>query len=231
MKKSTVWLLVAGGGVGLIGLIYVYRKQSQANTTGATDPSIDPATGIPYANEMGGGLNSPYGTTPSLYGYTDPSTGAFITGVGSGGVVTQPSTNASWAQQVEAYMQNLGYDPTAIAAALGKYLTGGMLTSDQQSIVQAAQGFFGNPPQSVPPIQVTPPPGQGGGGNPGHHPGGWVPIGGVNRWFSDVKDTLGKVKLNNSGWYKIHGQRVYYNKNANTVGYKQNGLHVKASAG
>ena len=125
-------------------------------------------------------------------------------------------------------MQNLGYDPQAVAAALGKYLTGGVLTSDQQAIVQASQGFFGNPPQNVPPVTTTPPPGQGGGGtNPGHHPGGWVPIGGVNRWFSDVKDTLGKVKLNASGWYKIHGQQVYYNKANNTVGYKQSGKWVK----
>ena len=59
----------------------------------------------------------------------------------------------------------------AVAAAIGKYLTGQTLTSDQAGIVAAAQGFFGNPPQGAPPISTTTPSGNGsGGGGTGNKP-------------------------------------------------------------
>src|SRR5215472_675434 len=154
MKKSTKnWLII--GGVGAAGIViwYIMRARSQTGT-GTTDPNIDPATGVPYSEEYGG-----YGVGggPYAFGYNDPGTGAYITGTQA---VTQPSTNASWAQQVEAYLQQIGYDPTAVGAALGKYLTGQTLSSDQQGIVAAALGFFGQPPQGAPNPVTTPPPGQ-----------------------------------------------------------------------
>ena len=101
------------------------------------------------------------------------NTGQFISGAGaqsSGGVILAPSTNAEWAQQAEAYLSNIGYDAQTVAAALGKYLTGQTLTSDQSAIVAAAKGFFGNPPTTPPlPPTTTPPPGQGGGDNDHGH--------------------------------------------------------------
>lgn len=163
MKKSTRnWILL--GGVGAAGLIiwYVMRSKSAANqqaaATASTDPSIDPSTGLPWAAEMGGGVGGYGGGTPSLYGYYDPSTGQYITGTGAGGIVTQPTTNASWAQQAEQYLMTLGYDPVHTAAALGKYLTGQPLTPDQMSIVQAALAFFGQPPQGAPAPKPIPSP-------------------------------------------------------------------------
>ena len=179
MKKSTRnWLIIGGLGAAAVAIWWIMRPKPAADQT-ATD-------GTQFPGDTG--YSGAYGTTPSLYGYTDPSTGAFITGVGagSGGYVTQPTTNASWAQEVEAYLQNLGYDPMAVATAIGKYLTGQTLTSDQQGIVAAAQGFFGPPPQYVPPVSTTPPPGNGSGGGGGHgfrgnrfldshgHPRPWV---------------------------------------------------------
>src|SRR5215831_14848067 len=140
MKKSTRnWLLIGTLAAGGLVVIFIMRsRQAAAGGAGAPE-GIDPNTGVPYAQEYAGGLASPYGTTPSLYGYDDPSTGSFISGVGSGGsYVTAPSTNASWAQQVESYLQNLGYDPMAVAAAIGRYLTGQTLTADDQTIVNAA---------------------------------------------------------------------------------------------
>jgi|SRR5215467_143824 len=165
MKKSTRnWLIIGAVAVGGVVIWWATRSRSAQQTAGSTDGAIDPSTGIPYSQEYSG--FGAQGTTPSLYGYVDPSTGAFISGVGAGatGVVTAPSTNASWAQQVESYLQNLGYDPVATAAAIGKYLTGQTLTSDQSGIVSAAQGFFGPPPQGAPVISVTPPSGNGSGG-------------------------------------------------------------------
>lgn len=163
MKKSTRnWLLIGGLGAAAIVIYMVMRARSNAATTGTTDPNIDPATGVPYSQEYGG--YGATGVTPSLYGYVDPTTGAFISGAGAGNTVLQPSTNASWAQQVEAYLQSLGYDPTAVGSAIGKYLTGQTLTSDQQGIVAAALGFFGQPPQGAPVPVTTPPTGNGSGG-------------------------------------------------------------------
>jgi hypothetical protein len=232
MKKSTRnWLIVGILGGGVVVVYYVMRARSTAAATGtgtATDNSIDPATGIPYAEEDSG-YSGAYGTTPSLYGYTDPSTGAFISGVGAGatGVVTAPSTNASWAQQVESYLQNLGYNPTSVAAALGKYLTGQQVSADQAAIIAAAQGFYGNPPQGAPPILQAPPSGNGtGGGSTGKN----IKVLGKNDWFSSAKDTLDRVKLGASGWYRINGQRVYYSKAHNSIGFddpKQNNKWVK----
>jgi hypothetical protein len=154
VKKSTRnWLIIGTIAAGGIVIWYVMRARSRAATT---DPNVDPATGIPYAEEMGayGGYGVGGGGSPSMFGYYDPSTGAYITGSGSPGgtVVTTPTTNAEWAQQVEAYLQQLGYDPITVAAALGKYLTGQTLSSDQSGIVAAAKGFYGNPPTPTPPI-------------------------------------------------------------------------------
>ena len=170
MKKSTRnWLLIGGLGAAAVVVWYVMRARSSSSS--ATDQSqadaaagIDPTTGIPYSEEYGGyGVS---GTSPSMYGYVDPTTGAFISGAGATAPtsVLAPSTNASWAQQVEAYLANLGYDPTAVAAALGKYLTGQALTADQAAIVAAAQGFYGSPPQGAPPPVTGTPTGNGGGG-------------------------------------------------------------------
>lgn len=162
MKKSTKnWMII--GGVGAAGIViwYMMRAKSGASAAGA-DPNIDPNTGIPYAQESSsgyGGYGIGGGGVPQQFGYYDPQTGQYITGTGS---VTTPPTNASWAQQVEAYLQTVGYDPTTVAAALGKYLTGQVLSSDQQGIVAAAVGFYGNPPQGAPPVTTTTPGGQSG---------------------------------------------------------------------
>jgi hypothetical protein len=178
MKKSTkTWLIVGLVGAAGITIYFVMRaRQNSASATSATDPNIDPSTGIPYSQEYGGYGASGLGGTPSLYGYYDPNTGQFITGVGStgsGGVVTAPSSNAEWAQQVEAYLSNLGYNPMTVAAAIGRYLAGLPLTANARAIVEAALGFYGNPPQGAPPIksQGGGGGGQGGGGNGGggHH--------------------------------------------------------------
>jgi len=161
MNKNQKWLI---GGLIVVGagvVWYVMRRNSQSQAANQT--GIDPTTGMPYASEMYGGYGMPQGTTPSLYGYVDPTTGAFISGAGAGSQsVIAPTTNASWAQDVESYLTSLGYDAQTVAAALGKYLTGQKMTADQAAIVAAAQGFYGNPPQGAPPPVTTPPPGQNG---------------------------------------------------------------------
>lgn len=78
---------------------------------------------------FGGGIPFPYGYQPSPFGY-------------GGG---PPTTNAQWGQDAEAAMGSNGHD--AIAAALGKYLTGSQITQAQYGTVQEAIAVEGYPPQ------------------------------------------------------------------------------------
>jgi hypothetical protein len=165
MKKSTKnWVILGAVGAAGIAIWYIMRARSQSGSS----QGVDPTTGIPYAQETSAGYGgygvAGGGNVPSQFGYFDPTTGQYITGTGS--QVVGPGTNASWAQQVEAYLQTVGYDPMAVAAAIGKYLTGQQLTSDQGGIVSAAVGFYGNPPGGAPPINIASP-GSGTGGNTG----------------------------------------------------------------
>lgn len=158
MKKGTKnWLII--GGVGAAGIVIWYIMKNRSAQAAGTDPTATD----PYATDQYGGYGvSGYGSNvPSQFGYYDPTTGAYITGSGiSGSTVTAPSTNAQWAQQVEAYLQGLGYDPVAVGNAIGKYLTGQHLSQNQAGIVAAAKAFFGQPPTGAPPIVVNPPSGQ-----------------------------------------------------------------------
>lgn len=162
---SWKWWLI--GGIGTAGIVYfTYRKSansaattSDTSATDTTDSSIDPATGIPYAEEYAS--DSGYSAIPSEYGYTDPYGNTITQGTGTTSTVTAPGDNASWAQEVESYFaNNLGADPTTVSAALGKYLTGQNLTADQLSLVETALAFMGNPPQSVPSPHTAPSTGQ-----------------------------------------------------------------------
>lgn len=157
-KPALVAVGVASAGI----LAYAwYRKKSSpvdtsSSTADTTDSSIDPATGVPYADEYGY-MNSGYG----LLGVNDPSTGQIITSGSGTGVVTI-TTNAQWAQAAQSYLVSLGgySDAAAVAAALGAALLGHYITPDQVQIFNAAVAFEGNPPQGYPPLNTTPPVGQ-----------------------------------------------------------------------
>lgn len=192
-NKKWYWV---GGGIGAIALIYYMHKKNQAAaaaaaTTTSTDTSSTDTSGTGYDSSgydygqygydsgyYGSGYGGYYGGGSYLGSYTDPSTGTVITGggttTGTGtGTVTAPTTNAEWTQQAIAFLSQEGYDASTVAAALGAYIGGAGLTSDQMSIVQAALAAEGNPPQSVPaPHLQSPPPGQGSGGATGGTTGG-----------------------------------------------------------
>lgn len=165
------WLYVVGAASAvIIGYAWWHKKRSHAAApTPSTDPGIDPSTGQPYSTAGGG--------YPSLGGYYSPGTGATIgTGIGSS-TPPRPTSNASWFQECEAYLASLGYNPLLVASALGKYLAGRHLTSDEAAIVQAAIGAEGYPPNGAPAPVVSPPPGYVGPPKPKPkpHPGdGWT---------------------------------------------------------
>ena len=187
---------LAAGAAGLLGFtIYRYQKQkssdaataaadaaAQAPGTGAgTADQVDPATGFPY----GSAEDSAALTAQS--GYISPIGGLGSSGVsynyGGQGAYPQGFTNnAQWSQAAEDYLVNTaGADANTVGNALGKYITGQTVTSDQQSIINQAIAFEGYPPVGGPdgyppsirtaaPTSTVPPPTTGGGtvyaGNP-----------------------------------------------------------------
>lgn len=150
---------IVGGVVVIGGVIYYYRKQkaaqaaaaaaaqTAANTTTAaqTGTGIDPVTGYPYGSpeDQAALAAQSYNILPTQSGNFGPGYGPPGPG-GSGGF----TSNAQWAQAAEQMMGSNGTDATA--AALGKYLTGQPISSDQQTLVQEAIAIEGYPPVAGP---------------------------------------------------------------------------------
>lgn len=147
-----------GGAIaaGVIG-IYFYRNKKQkqdaaASVAAAGSTEIDPATGYPYGSpEDAAALASQNNyAMPGGYGFTGYAGGSGSSPFGTG-APGNFNSNAEWAQYVENYeVTNLGGDAPTVGNAIGKYLTGQVLTSDQQGLVQSAIAIAGYPPVSGP---------------------------------------------------------------------------------
>lgn len=175
-KREPKWVVygVAAGGAVVAYFVWKQHKASAAASSSAsgtvTDPStgvqypangVDPTTGETYSQEIGqygsveaadasvSAADTNYlGDSGNLYGtgYSaeDYSTGTYGAGTTvSGSIYT---SNSAWAQAVTAGLTDIGYTGTDVAAALGLYLTGLPLTTDQAAIVQAAIAEYGAPP-------------------------------------------------------------------------------------
>jgi hypothetical protein len=164
-------LVIGGVGSAAVVLLFVIRKKKTAAAapaaTGTSDGSVgnpsdpnsvDPATGLTYGEEASAGSDylSPglqdttQGPTYGATGYYDPNTGQWVygnTGTGQAAAVT----NQQWAQNAIAYLgQAGGVDTGALAAALGAYLAGQPVTTDQESLIDQAIAVEGYPPTSGP---------------------------------------------------------------------------------
>lgn len=180
------WGVVAGAGVAAVGIILYMRNRNSSSSasSSATPASSTAATGAAFS----GGEYPPDGTTgnPSDPFSTDPATGEtygnegyasqyYDYGAGSGGGGSSPSgppftDNASWSQYAENYLtQTIGQDPGTVSGALGLYLSGQAVTSSQQSIIDQAIAFAGQPPVQGPggyPPQIRVQSNTGGGTGP-----------------------------------------------------------------
>lgn len=175
------WYLFGGAAVVVVGIAWYRHSKNKAAATAAAsnatnasaDPNLDPATGYDY------GTPQDTAALAGGYGYSGYGGGGGYYGSGVPANTTpQISTNAQWAQAYEEYaISNQLGDATTVAAALGKYLTGQQLTTDQVNIVEQAIAFVGQPPQAgtngFPPSfhTTSAPPGGGGGGLPVLKPG------------------------------------------------------------
>lgn len=127
---------VAAYGIGAVAAGYVgwrwwQSRNSAASSAAPTDPGFEDPGTLPGVN----------GAVPS-----DGSFGGTTGGTGDAGT-GQITTNSAWSNDALAKLTATGsYDAGLVAAALGNYLGGQPLSSDQQSIVRAAIAVSGYPP-------------------------------------------------------------------------------------
>ena len=159
MRKKTATGLALGAVALVLGIIY-YRQHHAAGGTGTAgmvaDPAgnmctvLDPNSGFCpgtagdqqfYAGQSGlaGGGGGPGGFDAS---------GALPSGTGGTPGPGSFTNNAQWASYCEAGMGSNGAD--AIAAALGKYVTGGPVNAGQVTIIDEAIAIGGYPPTQGP---------------------------------------------------------------------------------
>lgn len=122
--------------------------------TVSQDDAVDPVTGMTYLAEAQayGSVQAAesafqFGTTVGTGG-TPPSvgTGTGNTPTGTGSPTSPYTSNAAWAQAVQAGLTDIGYDPQTVADALGLYLTAQPMTSAQAQIIATAIAEFGPAP-------------------------------------------------------------------------------------
>jgi hypothetical protein len=165
---------IIGGVAATIGAIIWYRsyqsrQAAAASVAAAGQSEIDPATGYPYGSPEDAAALS------AQAGYQFPTGSGGGGGGGTGTVDNGLVTNAQWSQKVLEYWEahSLG-EPAIMSAALGVYLSGGVPTTDQTSLIQQAVAIAGYPPQAgasgypphintAPPGNTPPPPPAGGG--------------------------------------------------------------------
>lgn len=169
-------LLVSAVGVGWVVYRKakgepILGSASSSSSTATAPNAIDPLTGLPTSmdsqtdpqtgqtylaeaqaygsvaaadSQLGGlGLDNGGGSAGNQVPATQPN------GTVSGS--TNPpgspySSNAGWAQAVQAGLVDVGYDATTVGRAIGEFLTGTPLDAADEAIVKTAIAEFGQPP-------------------------------------------------------------------------------------
>jgi PASTA domain len=171
-KKYVLGGVLVGGGIAVVSVLRS-RSAATASTAAdvpdatAVDPTIDPATGVPYADEQGnsGAYGSDYGGSGGSYGSTggydaagypigSPADIAWEDGAtGVSGVTGGITTNDEWLQQALA---DLPGSQTAIQSALLGVLAGQTVTTGQKVLFLEAVALNGQPPGGYPtPIKTS----------------------------------------------------------------------------
>jgi len=134
VKRTYVY--VAGAGIVLVlGYRYYKNKSTATATTAPTDNTIDPVTGVPYAQEQAySDVGTPYGSLGGGY-YTTSATTSTPT----------YSDNSTWASTASGL--DLGGTPSStISAAISKVLGGVPVSQTESDIWHEIVGILGAPP-------------------------------------------------------------------------------------
>lgn len=147
VSKKTL-AVVGVGAAGIIGIVWYRSKKTAGNTSTPTE-SIDPATGFPY------GSPEDSAALAEQAGYVTPSSGS-VGSTSGGGWTPSPgkfATNADWTQAVLAAYAGIDstVDTAAMAAALGKYITGSPVSDgNEKSLINQAIALENYPPVAGP---------------------------------------------------------------------------------
>lgn len=128
--KAVVIGGVVAGGI----LLFVWWRNRSATAAAVDTSTIDPLTGLPYSAEAN------TGATGGNAGEGAVGLSATVD-AGGGGITDQ----ASWTADAVSKLSGT-YDPSALYAALGSYLAGSPISSDQAVIVRAAWAASGKWP-------------------------------------------------------------------------------------
>jgi hypothetical protein len=160
-NKGTVVGITIGGFAIAGFMIYRYEKKAKAAAAATTAAQAASAYGYgsaAYAYGYGAGATGYYGYGEPQNDYGYGASGGFYpqgyygygtpepTGTPTGNVPA--TTNAQWAQAAINQLTSEGYDAQTVSAALGAYELGQPVTASQVSIIQAAIGIEGYPPDS-----------------------------------------------------------------------------------
>jgi len=127
-KKVYLWV----GGAALLFVGYRWYQSRQAASAAAATP-VDATLGTGSVTDAPGGA---YGPGNVQYGGADITT-----------PTETPSTNAQWSTAAVTALVNQGWDGMTVQTAIGRFLTDASVDTGQETIVRAAIGAVGNPPQ------------------------------------------------------------------------------------
>lgn len=142
------WLAAIGGGLGIAW--YLRSKGINPDAADATDAgTYDPgAIGTSVTGGTGGAaVSDPYNPGNISDPAADPET------AGSG--VVPISTNGQWRTQAVKYLIGLGVSGTSAETAVGNYLAGRVLSTQQVTWINQALAGIGPTPAAVPVIKTT----------------------------------------------------------------------------
>jgi hypothetical protein len=130
------WAAVATAVGGAAVVVYVIRARSTAASasTSTATPVDTSGTGYGYGTSGGYGYGYSYASGDGSYASAYTATSASY------------GDNAAWAQAAESGLSTIGFSPTDVATALGRYLDRQSLSTSQAAIVEAAIAEYGAPP-------------------------------------------------------------------------------------
>lgn len=171
VKKQYLWI---GGALvaGIAGYAY-YRStvnaaaEAQSTDTvdyGATDTTSADTYGTDYgAYDYAYAGSTPDYMNPSVY----PDYYDYTDSYGDSSTYLQPpATDQQWAQQAISFLESTGVEAGTASSAVGTYMGGLCLTSDQADLIRRALATAGDPPQSNRTVYICPSSGSGGTTNP-----------------------------------------------------------------
>jgi hypothetical protein len=136
-------IATAVGGTAAVGFALWQRHKNTGTwnpfSSGAAAASDASSAGTSALGSDAGGGDGDLAQIPVTGSSADLSTSSPYTLN-----ATYPSA-AAWAQAAQAGLTSIGYDPETVAAALGAYINGGLLTAAQESIVQTATAEYTTP--------------------------------------------------------------------------------------